>query len=149
MKSALLISPFTEDHRTLRQIFTRRNWKLSYASTFAAAAEMIESRHVSVIMVERELPLGTWQDALTFLQQTDSSPLVIVVSRVADERFWAEVLNVGGHDVLATPFRAQEVEWALESAWLTLLQHPRQVPDARKRVRHAAHPRQSAHSGCP
>jgi len=27
------------------------------------------------------------------------------------------VLNLGGHDVLAKPFQAAEVQWALESAW--------------------------------
>src|ERR1019366_5350356 len=30
-------------------------------------------------------------------------------SRLADERLWAEVLNLGWYDVLATPFDADEV----------------------------------------
>jgi hypothetical protein len=34
-----------------------------------------------------------------------------VISRLADEYLWAEVLNLGGHDVLAKPLRQAEVLW--------------------------------------
>jgi hypothetical protein len=36
---------------------------------------------------------------------------------VADERLWAEVLNLGGYDVLSTPFAAGEVLRACFLAW--------------------------------
>ena len=42
--------------------------------------------------------------------------LMLVVSRHADERLWAEVLNLGGFDVLALPFDRDELRWALSSA---------------------------------
>ncbi|HLJ47142.1 MAG TPA: hypothetical protein VKU01_14090 [Bryobacteraceae bacterium] len=45
---------------------------------------------------------GTWRELL------DHSTL-IVTSRVADEALWAEVLNLGGFDVLAQPFDRTEV----------------------------------------
>jgi len=32
-----------------------------------------------------------------------------VVSRLADERLWAEALNPGAYDMLLTPFEAEEV----------------------------------------
>ena len=35
-------------------------------------------------------------------------PLLIVTSRLADERLWAEALNLGAWDVLAKPFAAEE-----------------------------------------
>jgi len=41
-------------------------------------------------------------------------PLLIVTSRLADERLWAEVLNLGAHDVLAKPFNAEEVVRVLD-----------------------------------
>ncbi|HEY7389113.1 MAG TPA: hypothetical protein VH640_11435 [Bryobacteraceae bacterium] len=145
MKSALFISPLVEDQAALREIFARRKWTLCSASTFAAGAEMLENRLVPVVIVERELPLGTWRDALAFLQETDAPPLVIVVSRAADERFWAEVLNLGGHDVLATPLRAKEVEWALESAWQTVSHRSKSA----RHVRQDAQQRQDAHRYFP
>ena len=36
-------------------------------------------------------------------------PMFIVTSRLADDALWAEVLNVGGYDLLLKPFRAEEV----------------------------------------
>jgi DNA-binding response OmpR family regulator len=46
------------------------------------------------------------------------SPLLIVVSRLADEHLWAEALNLGAYDVLAKPFDAMELSRTLTSAWL-------------------------------
>ena len=36
-------------------------------------------------------------------------PRFVVSSRLADDHVWAEVLNLGGYDVLCTPFEAREV----------------------------------------
>ena len=38
-----------------------------------------------------------------------SPPPVIVTARFANERLWAEVLNLNGYDVLTKPFDADEV----------------------------------------
>ena len=39
----------------------------------------------------------------------DDPPLLILTARLADERLWAEALNLGAHDVLERPFEAREV----------------------------------------
>jgi DNA-binding response OmpR family regulator len=124
LRSALLVSPFADDHQSLGEIFARENWMLYSADTFAAALAFLENHPVSVVITERDLPLGDWKDALGILQQTADPPLLVVTSRLADERLWAEVLNLGGHDVVSKPFRAAEIHWVLESAWLR--SHPKQ-----------------------
>jgi hypothetical protein len=43
-------------------------------------------------------------------------PAFIVTSRLADAGLWAEVLHLGGYDLLAQPFCAQEVIWAVGNA---------------------------------
>jgi len=43
---------------------------------------------------------------------------LIVTSRVADARLWAEVLNLGGFDVIAKPFHAPEVLHVLRTVSL-------------------------------
>jgi hypothetical protein len=40
----------------------------------------------------------------------------VVTSRTADDYLWAEVLNVGGYDVLAQPLERDEVERVVASA---------------------------------
>jgi DNA-binding NtrC family response regulator len=44
-------------------------------------------------------------------------PNLIVTSRLADDELWAEVLNLGGYDVLAQPFDPQEVYRIVFQAW--------------------------------
>jgi FixJ family two-component response regulator len=44
-------------------------------------------------------------------------PLLIVTSRLADARLWAEALNLGAYDVLAKPFDATEVIRSASRAW--------------------------------
>lgn len=45
-------------------------------------------------------------------------PLLIVTSRLADERLWAEAVNLGAWDVLAQPFDAEETTRIIGFAWL-------------------------------
>jgi len=45
-------------------------------------------------------------------------PFLVVTSRLADDRLWAEALNLGAYDVLAKPFDKTEVNRIVRSAWL-------------------------------
>ena len=46
-----------------------------------------------------------------------NAPSLIVASRLADDRLWAEALNLGAWDVLAKPFDHIEVIRSVKSAW--------------------------------
>jgi len=70
---------------------------------------LLAGRVAPVVFCERDLPDGTWKDLLDFGRN------LIVVSRVADESFWTEVLNRGGHDVLASPLEERDILHALGS----------------------------------
>lgn len=61
-----------------------------------------------VVITEVNLPDGTWKDIVALSRQLSSPPAVIVASRLADERTWAEVLNLGGFDLIPTPLDCQE-----------------------------------------
>jgi len=117
MKSALLVSPFAEDHQLLSQIFLDRGWTLRLACTLGSALAVLRHRPIPVVIAEHALPCGDWKDLFAALQLLRHHPLLVVTSRLADEELWAEVLNLGGHDVLAKPFQAAEVEWVLDRAW--------------------------------
>ncbi len=57
-----------------------------------------------------------WKDILYELQAMSDPPTLIVADRLADEALWAEVLNLGGYDLLTKPFNAREVFHALTTA---------------------------------
>jgi DNA-binding response OmpR family regulator len=70
------------------------------------------------VVCERDLPDGTWRDVLEQLGSEPGRPVLIVTSNLADEWLWAEVLNLGGCDVLAKPFDAEDTRHVLETAYL-------------------------------
>jgi DNA-binding response OmpR family regulator len=54
---------------------------------------------------------------LEHISRLPDAPLLIVTSRLADERLWAEALNLGAYDVLAKPFDTAEVVRVVSLAW--------------------------------
>ena len=62
-----------------------------------------------VVVCDEILADGDWRDILGDLQSGPHDPPLIVVSRLADDRLWSEVLNLGGYDLLVKPFVASEV----------------------------------------
>jgi DNA-binding response OmpR family regulator len=70
-----------------------------------------------VVICEKDLPDCTWQEILEELAALKHPPPLIVTSRLADERLWAEVLNLGGYDVLMKPFDPVEVVRVVSLAW--------------------------------
>jgi DNA-binding NtrC family response regulator len=71
---------------------------------------------VSVVICEMALPDGSWKDLLDYMWRANSPSALVVTSRFADEALWAEVLNLGGYDVLAQPFDREEVTRVVRSA---------------------------------
>ena len=71
---------------------------------------------ISVVICEALLPDGSWKDLLEYIGRVRASPVLVVTSKLADESLWAEVLNLGGYDVLAQPFDREEVTRVVESA---------------------------------
>jgi hypothetical protein len=79
---------------------------------------MINEGRFSIAICERDLPDGTWRDILDSVRMAPRQSLLIVASKLADDYLWAEVLNLGGFDVLARPFCDREVQHVLETACL-------------------------------
>jgi DNA-binding response OmpR family regulator len=106
----LVLNPFDEDLIRLFEIFSHTNWTVYWLTHGADAAAMLrEKAGISVVMCERELPDGTWREVLAQVDGMPDPPVVVVTSRLADDRLWGEVLNLGGYDVLMKPFEAEEV----------------------------------------
>lgn len=104
----LSISPFEEDHARLQGIVGRVS-KVVAAQSFSTAKRLLVSPNVFLVICERDSPPTTWIECLDYIQSLPTPPFLIVTSRLADERLWAEVLNLGGWDVLAKPFDDREV----------------------------------------
>jgi hypothetical protein len=116
----LLVSPRIEDHVSLQGILLGSRWKMEGARTACDGLAMIRRNHceIAVVICEYRLPDGDWRLVLAELLALAVRPALIVCSRLADERLWVEVLNLGGFDLLlCAPFVPEEVLRVTESAW--------------------------------
>ena len=114
----LSVSAADEDQTALSRMLDQLPFAVTPARTFGEAATALTREQFDIILCECRLPDGNWIEILERIADTGERPLLIVTSRLADESLWAEVLNLGGYDVLATPFRRQEVHHVLTSAWV-------------------------------
>jgi DNA-binding NtrC family response regulator len=117
-ETALLISPEEQDHQMVKALFQRNGWTLHSAECFHSASAILQQTAISIVVTERDLPVGNWKDILEASQHLRIVPLIIVISRFADDYLWAEALNLGVYDVLLKPLEESEVVRVLTSAWI-------------------------------
>src|ERR1700692_1457763 len=115
--TVLSVSPFEEDCLSLMAIVGYSTWRLFHAHDLGSAVALLQQHEIAVVLCKRDLPSGTWIDLLESLRSLPDPPSLIVASRLADERLWAEALNLGAWDVLAKPFDRREVFRSVKSAW--------------------------------
>lgn len=111
------ISPFEEDHAFLQNIFDHSQWQFHAVRCAREALAVARKKLVAVVICEEHLPDGNWRGMLAELTSLPHAPLLIVTARLADDRLWAEVLNLGAYDLLMKPFDRIEVVRVVNLAW--------------------------------
>jgi DNA-binding response OmpR family regulator len=128
----LAVLPSGEGCDSILEVFSQFDWEVRLARTFSEALRVLRKRPVGVLLSECQFSDGhCWKDLLAECQWLECPPMLIVTDRQADERLWAEVLNLGGYDLLLRPFEPVEVLRVVSSAWLSWKQeraHPRRKP---------------------
>jgi DNA-binding NtrC family response regulator len=107
------VSKNEADYRTLREVAGPVSQSVVSCADVQQARTAIRL-HAPTIVVCEVRENGNWQQLLEEAQAAQC--LMLVVSRHADERLWAEVLNLGGFDVLSLPFERDELSRVLSSA---------------------------------
>ena len=114
--SALLVGEYETDRLLLHGIFRDAGWRLLEAPDRRRALDCLDRQPVQVVISERDGPRWNWKWVLNDLRALAHPPQLIVTSRTADDSLWAEVLNIGGYDVLPQPFDRDEVERVVAAA---------------------------------
>ena len=114
--SALSVGVADQDQAKLESIFLSRGWQLGRARTRQEARVCVAAAPVRVVIADSELRDGGWREVLDDLRECAEPPVLVVTARLADEALWAEVLNMGGYDVLAKPLDNEEVARVIGAA---------------------------------
>ncbi len=112
----LFISPDRSDAMALVRMLAPASVRLDHSLSVRDAQGQLQKRSYGAILTEAQLPDGDWTDVLSLAHGLPLAPAVIVTHRVTDDRFWAEVLNLGAYDLLVQPFDASEVQRILAHA---------------------------------
>lgn len=114
----VFVSKSEADGRAIQRIGGQTGQPTIRVTDVKRAREQIRKLNPGLVLCDTDLDGDqSWRELLEEAQTTGFA--LIVVSRLPSEALWAEVLNLGGFDVLALPFDRDEVERAVESA----LQH--------------------------
>jgi DNA-binding response OmpR family regulator len=107
--SVLVASPSLEDQTAIRRIFGTGGWKIYSAGTAEETFRALHRFSVDIVITATEFPEGpTWRDVVEEIGEMADPRPVIIASRLADDRLWAEVLNLGAYDLLQKPFDENE-----------------------------------------
>jgi DNA-binding NtrC family response regulator len=93
-------------------------WKIRLAEGVESKLASLKRGRVPIVFWDGDRMPEAWKALLERYALLARPPLLIVVSRLADDRLWAEALNLGAYDVLAKPFDAAEVARSAELACL-------------------------------
>jgi len=106
------------DAGLLREIMESTGWEFRIADGIEDAAAFLGTRAASIVLFDRDLPGVDWRQAVRRL--ANGQCRVILASFVADDYLWEEVIHCGGYDVIAKPFREDEVIHMIQFAWAAL-----------------------------
>ena len=106
----VFVSASAEDARAFRKNAGGSRWLIVNVPDLNGARAVIDKLRPELVVCDTEIEgRGSWRD---LLEEQDGIPgfVLVVASRDAGEALWAEVLSLGGSDVLEKPFAVEEVE---------------------------------------
>jgi len=116
-QTLLAVFPPGEDRTALNNILAQPGWELVFSHTLAETQAALRGCPVVAMLSEVRLSDGhCWKDILHELHRMPDPPPLIVADRLANDALWAEVLNLGGYDLLTKPFDKSELLHAVTTA---------------------------------
>jgi len=98
-----------EDQGRLRGILRFPEWKVQVVQSLRSLSAAVKTCSGCVVIAGTRLRDGrSWKDVLDDMEGLWNRPQLIVADRLASEALWAEVLNLGAYDLLATPSSRQK-----------------------------------------
>lgn len=132
----VIVSSSAHRRQFLRDVLAAADYATLEAVTRSEAIRLFSKHELSVIISDSQLSDGDWTDFVSGTADMVQPPRVIVIAPAATSSFWAEVLNLGGYDILQAPLNAEEIRRVVEGAIRTW--NPTRAPVLQKAMVAAA-----------
>jgi len=116
MSSLLVVTSRAEDVSELNEILRETSWLLTDVSSLDDAIVKLKAVALPIIFYDRDAAGVCWQETIERLIAARQGACVVLISNVADQYLWEEVVQHGGFDLLSRPFRKDQVLSALAFA---------------------------------
>jgi hypothetical protein len=118
-RSRITIVSLLEDHdrSLIAGVCNENQWDVFFAKTCAEARQASEQIKPQIILIDRDLADGDWRRSLSVCASSSAGACALLISKVADDYLWNEVVCNGGYDVLRKPLREPDVLRAVKFAW--------------------------------
>jgi CheY-like chemotaxis protein len=111
--TALLCFPSPEDQDSISSLLADLGLASVPASTPAAAVELARSDRFACLLLDADRD-PRWQFTVRTLCAEAPAAIVVVYSRLPDERLWIDALEAGAFDFLCKPLSSHELQSVLE-----------------------------------
>ncbi len=105
----LVIASAGDEFAIIENLFADCGWPRLATSSIQEGIRLIHDNSPQLVICDDKMEDGDWNVILDVTIKERNPPYLIVASRLADDRLWAEVLNRGGYDLLAKPYEPSEV----------------------------------------
>jgi FixJ family two-component response regulator len=105
----LIVTSRAMDVDELASILHDTAWELTDASHVEDPSTALKAAAVPILLIDRDAASESWQATLRRLIKSRRGACVVLLSSVADQYLWDEVVHQGGFDLLTRPFRKEQV----------------------------------------
>lgn len=118
--AVLVISSSAAQRQCIEKAARVSSWKISVAGGWRDACFVLSRCGVDVIFCDDRLADGTWKDVLSTIAPMPQAPRLVVLSDGVSAGMCAEVMNLGGFDVLNRPLREDDIGRAVAAGCRSL-----------------------------
>ena len=106
-----------QDRNTLKASSQRYGWNAHIADSYLEARQLLTRTQAPIVLCDRDVQDQDWWSMVEGLSSGGNHACIFLVSKVADDYLWNEVVRRGGYDVISKPLREDELERAAKLAW--------------------------------
>jgi DNA-binding NtrC family response regulator len=115
---ALTVLSDRDSREAIPQILVTCGVEPVLCSTISEARKSLSSEPADVVFCETRFVDGSFDDLLRVLRSGESTPRVIVCSRLYDPALYLDLMDRGAFDFIVYPYRTEDVRWILSTALL-------------------------------
>lgn len=107
--SLLIVTSRVEDAPELREVLRDTPWKLAQIPDLDGTDAVLKTAEVPILFFDRDIAGAGWRETIKRLVHSRRDACIVLLSNVADQYLWDEVVQQGGFDLLTRPFRKEQV----------------------------------------